>query len=294
MVTTRTGGGRRGSGVAARQVLRVLALGLAAALSARAAAVPRLPRVMLLIDERNLGSVPTAEVEALTGERMLGAGLPMVDQDMVRSALKRDRELMKLAGEARGAAVIGLQYGADVLVSGEAVAKPSARRIAQSNLRTYEATVTLRAVRTDNGATLATLTRTASVIGLDDTSGGSRALQQAAGEALDAFVPRLLDAWGKGSTSTPAARRLLIKASGVDQVWKLSAVSAALEGMTDGLRDVQMQSYMAGLAIFDAEALAAGRELAEHLVLKPPERLRVQVLNVDEGEFHFRVVPAGE
>jgi hypothetical protein len=265
---------------------------LAAASGSAAATATRPPKVMLLIDERNLGSVPTAEVEALVGEKLLAAGVELVDQEMVRSSLKRDRDLMKLAGEARGAAVVGLQYGADILVSGEAVAKPSARRIAESNLRTFEATVTFRAVRTDNAVTLATVARTASVFGLDDTSGGSKALKTAGEQAVGEMLPKMLDGWRKGTAVGTDTGKVILKASGVDQMWKLNAVNGALEKMADGLANVQMLSYMAGLAVFEAQPKIAGAKIAEQLVLNPPEKLRVQVLNVSAGEIQFRVVPA--
>ena len=40
------------------------------------------------------------------------------------------QQLLKMAGDPRGAAALGLQFGADVVIMGEVVAKPSARRIA--------------------------------------------------------------------------------------------------------------------------------------------------------------------
>ncbi|MBN1557283.1 MAG: hypothetical protein JW951_03970 [Lentisphaerae bacterium] len=44
-----------------------------------------------------------------------------------------------MAGNTRDSAALGLQFGADSVVNGTAVAKPAARRIAGSNLRSYEA-----------------------------------------------------------------------------------------------------------------------------------------------------------
>ena len=54
---------------------------------------------------------------------------------MVRSTLARGQQLLQMAGDDRGAAALGLQFGAEVVLVGEAVSKPAATRIADSNLR---------------------------------------------------------------------------------------------------------------------------------------------------------------
>ena len=114
-----------------------------------------LPRVMVIMDEKSLGTIATAEVEAMAIKKLIALNVPVVDQDMVRANIARSRQMLITAGDNRGAAALGTQFGADIVLIGEAVAKPSARRISDTNLRSYQAVATLRAVRTDNSATLA-------------------------------------------------------------------------------------------------------------------------------------------
>ncbi len=264
----------------------------AAVQPAAAPAGGALPRVMVLVDEKSLGTIPTEETAALTAHRLLAAGFTVVNQDMARSNIKREQELRKMAGDARGAAVLGLEFGADVVIMGDAVAKPSARRIAESNLRTYQAVVTLQAIRTDNSAVLATASEDASVIGVDDAAGSSKALKAAAAKSVDALLPAMTAAWQRSGAAASGAfpHRVTLSVGGVDQMWKLKAVREHLRGMNEAARNVTQRSYTAGLAVFDLETAEPPEEFAERLVLAPPAGLKMQVLNLGPGKIDLRAV----
>jgi hypothetical protein len=252
-----------------------------------------LPRVMLLIDEKSLGTIPTAEVEALAVSKLLAENVTVVDQDMVRAEIAKGQKMLKMAGDNRGAVALGLQFGADVVIMGEAVAKPSARRIAESNLRTYQAVATLRAVRTDNSMTIASASEDSSIIGLEDVAGSSKALKGAGEKALDALIPELLTAWkeGRAAGAVRGAVPVSITVGGVDQMWKVKAVREGFESLS-GVREVAQRSYTAGVAEFMVEASVPAEQLSEAIVLSPPKGLKMQVLEVGPGKIGLRVVAA--
>lgn len=255
-----------------------------------ASAASAAPSVMLLIDEKNLGTIPTSEVEALAVHALLGEDVKVVDQDMVRANIKKDQQLLKMAGDNRAAASLGLEFGADIVVVGEAVAKPSARRIAESNLRTYEAVVTLRAIQTDTSETIASASETASVIGLEDVSGGSKSLKAAGQKSLDALVPDMLKAWHRNTGAGVEPGKVQLTFGGVDQLWKLKAIRQMLKGRDDLVRSVRQNSYTAGAAVFEVEAQVAAEELSEEMVLDPPKGLKLQVLEVSSSKINLRAV----
>ncbi|MBN1269972.1 MAG: hypothetical protein JXB04_10305 [Kiritimatiellae bacterium] len=249
------------------------------------------PRVMLLIEERSLGTIPTAEVEALAIELLINENVPLVDQEMVRTNLKKKQQMFKLAGDARAAAMLGLEFGADVVIVGEAVAKPAARRIAESNLRAYQAVVTLKAVRADNSEPIASVSETASQVGLEDVAGSSQVLKAAGQAALEKLIPRMLQKW-QGYVSTGGRGRLdkvVLTIGGIDQAWKLKSVREALRGRGQ-LQNVVQRSYTAGVAVFEADAKIPADELAEEMVIDPPEGLRMQVISVARGSVELRAV----
>ena len=251
-----------------------------------------LPRVMVIVDEKSLGTIATAEVEALAIKKLLAQEVPVVDQDMVRANVARSQQMLVAAGDNRGAAALGAQFGADVVLIGEAVAKPSARRIGDTNLRSYQAVATLRAVRTDNSATLAAASEDVTQVGLEDVSGSAKVLRAAGEKALDALLPELLAKWTPGDASGAGAfaHRVEMTVGGVDQMWKLKSIRESLRGRKVDLQNVVQRSYTSGLAEFSVESKLPPEELAEQLVLKPPKGLRIQILEIAAGRIQLKAV----
>lgn len=248
------------------------------------------PRVMIIVDEQSLGTIATAETEAMAIRKLSERGVPTVDQDMVRANLARGQQILQQAGDNRGAAALGAQFGADVVIVGEAVAKPSARRIADTNLRSYQAVVTLRAVRTDNAASIAAASEDATQVGLEDVSGSAKALRAAAEKTLDRLIPELLAKWSAEAVPAAFSHAIELTVGGVDQIWKVRAVRDLLRDRTADVRNVVQRSYTTGVVVFSMESKRPAEELAEELVLTPPEGLKFQVLDVSAGRIQLRAV----
>jgi hypothetical protein len=250
-----------------------------------------LPKVMVVIDEKSLGTIATSEIEALAVKALAEKGIETVDQDMVAANLQRMRQALKQAGDGRGASALGREFGADVVLIGEAVVKPSAKRVADSNLRSYQAAVTLRAVRTDNAANLAAVSEDAAVVALEDVSGSARALRTAGTQAIDKLLPLMLAKRDKGTAATGNrdAVPIDITLGGVDQIWKLKAFREQFRGMEE-LSSVIQKSYAQGLAVFRVSSRLPAEELAEAIVMNPPGELQVQVVEIKAGALTLRAV----
>lgn len=254
-----------------------------------------LPKVMVMVDEKALGSISTSEVETMAVKMLGDKGVETVDRNMVQSSLDRVQKAFRGAGDSRAAAALGREFGAEAVLIGEAVAKPNAAKIGDSNLRSYAAAVTLRAVRTDNAANVVAVSETATVVALDDVNGSSRALKAAGEKALGRLVPDLIAKWekpnAKGSASggrTPVA----ITVGGIDQMWKLRETRLRFKGMTKEMESVAQKSYAQGMAVFSATSLLPTEELAEAIVMNPPADLRVQIVEIREATISMRVVEA--
>lgn len=253
-----------------------------------------LPKVMVLVDEKSLGTISTSEVEAMAVKMLGEKEVETVDQDMVQANLERLQKALKAAGDNRGAAAIGREFGADVILLGEAVVKPSARRIAESNLRAYQAAVTLRAVRTDNAVNLASASEDASVPALDDVAGSAKALKEAGKKTLGALIPAMLEKWEKTAGGAAAATKvgLDVTVGGMDQIWKLKATREKFKAMDGQIASVVQRSYAQGVAVFHVESLLPAEELAEAIVMDPPDELKMQVVEIKPGALSLRVVEA--
>ncbi len=254
-----------------------------------------LPKVMVMVDEKALGSISTSEVETMAVKMLGDKGVETVDRNMVQSSLDRVQKAFRGAGDSRAAAALGREFGAEAVLIGEAVAKPNAAKIGDSNLRSYAAAITLRAVRTDNAANVVAVSETATVVALDDVNGSSRALKAAGEKALGRLVPDLIAKWekpnAKGSASggrTPVT----ITVGGIDQMWKLRETRLRFKGMTKEMESVAQKSYAQGMAVFSATSLLPTEELAEAIVMNPPADLRVQIVEIHEATISMRVVEA--
>lgn len=259
----------------------------------RSTAPKAYPRVMIMVDEKSLGTIATAEVETLAITLCKAEGIPVVDADMNRSNIARGQQLFKMAGDNRAAAALGLEFGAEVVLVGEAVAKPAASRIADSNLRTYQAVVTLRAVRTDNAQTLAAASKDAAVVALEDVGGGAKSLRAAAQLTLRELIPEIGEKWTRRTVtaSNPYPHAVELSAGGVDALWKLKALRDSLRSRPEQLGQTVQRSYAAGMAEFSARSSLPAEELAEALVMRPPEGLNVQILDIADGKIQLRVQP---
>lgn len=251
---------------------------LLALLAAGASAAP--PRVMLLVAERNLGALPTNAVEALAIERLNEHGMAVVEPEGGKAGVENRQALRASAGDDRGAAALGLKSGADIVIVGDAVSRASTQQIAESSLRSYEAMVTLRAVRTDNSENLASASETGTAIDIEDINGGSKALKAAGEKAVASLIPSMLANWTTVSSSLPVWRKITVTVRGVDAAWKLKAIRESLRRKT---RDLTQRSYKRNVAVFDAESMTEARELAESIVAEPPNGLDFRVRDVDEG-----------
>jgi len=250
---------------------------------------------MLLVDEKSLGTIPTSEIEAMAVRMLAERQIETVDQDMLRANLKKRQDAMRDAGDDRGAAAMGREFGADVVILGEAVAKPSARRIGETNLRSYQAAVTLRAVRTDNSVNLASASEQATIVALEDVSGSAQSLQNAGRQCLNQLIPAMIEKWTRDvpesavSADTPTIE---LTVGGLDQVWKLKAVRDRLRADTKQAISTTQRRYAQGIALFQVASPLPAEELAEALVLRPPEGLKMQVVEVAPGVISLRAVEA--
>ncbi len=252
-----------------------------------------LPKVMVIVDEKSLGTISTSEIETMAIKLLAEKNVETVDQDMVAANLQRMKQALKNAGDTRGAAALGREFGADIVLIGEAVVKPSASRIADSNLRAYQAVVTLRAVRTDNSVNLTSASEDASIVALEDVAGSARALRVAGKKALDVLIPVMVEKWQKsvGTSEAQSRMNMDITVGGMDQVWKLKAVREKLRSM-DAVASVAQQNYAQGLAVFRVVSRIPAEEMAEEMVMDSPEDLLVQIIEIKPGAISVRVVEA--
>ncbi|MBR2839077.1 MAG: hypothetical protein IKE55_09855 [Kiritimatiellae bacterium] len=268
---------------------------LAAATVAHAA----LPKVLVMVDEKVLGSISISEIETMAVKELGDKGIETVDRNKVQQNLERVQKAIRGAGDNRAAAALGREFDADVVLIGEAVSKPNAAKVGESNLRSYMVSVSFRAVRADNAESMASASETATIIATDDVDGSSRALRTAGGDALKKVVGEMVKKWlaaGSSSSGDGTPHELEMTVGGLDKVWKLREIRLRLKSLRKEVESVSQKSYAQGVATFVVTSLVSAEELAGTLVVNPPEDLKVQVVEIRETALSLRVVevPKGD
>jgi hypothetical protein len=148
------------------------------------------PRMMVLIEETNIGETPgmhlvttdlnTAETALM--DQFMAKGFRFVDQQTVKANMDKAVAAAILKGDVAKAAALGKSHGAEVVVTGKAVAKATETEAFGTKIRSQQATVTARAIRTDTGDIIATGSAQGAYPHIDDMTGGAKAIQKACGE----------------------------------------------------------------------------------------------------------------
>ncbi|MFP3947282.1 MAG: caspase domain-containing protein [Longimicrobiales bacterium] len=151
-----------------------------------------LPRTLVFISERGESRVATREMAAFLQE----AGFPLVDPALAETAAQRELVDEALAGDETAATNLGRDFGAQVLIVGQADwgARPDP---VDGTLITATSEVSVRALRLDRGEVVARASSDARGIEATEQAARSLVLEEATGELLQetSFVGQLLNDW---------------------------------------------------------------------------------------------------
>lgn len=251
----------------------------------------RVPRFMLLIDEKNMGTYSMADAERVLANALLKRGAEVVDAELVKTKVNRDKALHAMTSGPKAAAALGLSFGADVIIVGRAIAKGSADRVKDTSFRSYRATVSLKAIRTDTAEIIDIDTATAAKIHVDDIIGGSQAIQAATAMVTKRMLPKILKQWRLVASGKP--HKIQLTLGNVNQVWQVAAVKKLLRKKIRGVDDVVQRSFVSGVAVFDVFWKGGCQKLAEALTMARPRYFRIKVVGVTDAKLDAKLVETG-
>ncbi len=253
------------------------------------------PKVMILIDEKVAGIFGTTaweqmgQMEAVLQERFLATGFVVVDPQTVRANLSRDKALRLLEGDARAAAVVGLQHGAQVVVTGKAMSKPAGGKLLGTQMQSIQATVQARVVRTDDARVLASRTASGVQAHLDEVQGGALALREAGERLADQLIDDILAQWEQ---EVAGAQEVRVVISGLVSIRHLEAVKGYLASGVLGVRGVYQRSYTQGVAELMVEYGGKASQLASTIAQQRFTGFRLEPTNVTPNQIDLRAVVA--
>lgn len=226
------------------------------------------PSAIVLLDEQVSGVLGTTAARTIhTAENVLvqelrKAGYQVLDPDTVRSNLAQNEGLRLLEGDDRAAAAVGLQSQSTYSIVGQAIAKPSARGLLGTRLQSIQATLSVRAIRTEDARVIATASANATTAHIDEVTGAALALS----EAAESVATRLLDELE--NSRSMAQSSIALQISGLRSYRHLDFVLRYLETEVPGITAVTLSNFTEGLASIwlehNSKTVTIARSIANH------------------------------
>jgi len=246
------------------------------------------PRMMVLIDETNIGETPgmhlvttdlnTAENALM--DQFMSKGFRFVDQQTVKANMDKAVAAAILRGDVAKAAALGKSNGAEVVVTGKAVAKATETEAFGTKIRSQQATVTARAIRTDTGDIIATGSAQGAFPHIDDMTGGAKAIQKACAQLSEDLMQKILDRW---QSDVNAGATMTLKVQGISGYSQLKKFEASLKYYVRGLTTVTRREYSGQYATFEVEMKGNADDLAERLDGQNIDGIQVSVTAMSQN-----------
>lgn len=256
------------------------------------------PRMMVMIQEQNIGETPgmhyfdtdisTAETAIM--DWFMAKGFRFVDPDVVRQNLDQQTAAAILSGNAQQAASLGKNLGAEVVITGKAVAKATETVAFGATIRSQQATVAVRAIRTDTGDIIATGSGQGKHPHIDDMTGGVIAIKQASDKVSEELMTKILDRW---QSDVSSGSTLVLHVRGLNDYMMLNKFKNALKYYVRGLQSTTQRSFSNGYAVLEVVMQGNADDLAQRLSGKDIEGMTAQVTGMTQNSVTVQLTPAG-
>lgn len=246
------------------------------------------PKVMVVIPEQNLARrrvpVPAGETEII--KKLLEKGFKVVDQSQVKKIRYNDQVRAALAGDDKTAAKIGLQYGAEVIIVGEAFSEFATSGGVLGSMISCRARVEARAIRTDTGEIIAADGKHAAGIDISENIAGKKALQNAGGQLGDYLITQILSTWRSEVVDATTVQLIII---GVDYQ-QFAKFKMLLKGSVRGVKAIHQRSFSGKRGVLDIDFKGNPQALAEELTLKDFGNFKVAITNFTSNRLDLEVL----
>lgn len=251
------------------------------------------PRMMVLITERNIGQHEWSGLDVSLGvsenaiiENMRNRGFEFVDQETAEKSARRDKALAAMEGDAAAAALIGGRANAEVIVVGKAFVKeaPGVSDML-GGMKSMQATVTVKAVNTDDGKVLASVTKQGKTVHIDEVAGGSKALEMAANQAADYLTDEIVKKFTRGSSS------VILSVTGVSNYSAFTDFVNFLKYEVRGVKAVHEREMAGNVGQIEVDTRFKSSQLAQELQYKPLPKTSVIIRSVTANKINLRLAP---
>ena len=159
------------------------------------------PKVMVVVKENNVGNlepINRAAETAIIDFLKSPYDFEIVDPSVVASIRSSQEKMASLSGDAASAASIGTMYGAEVIITGNAVSRV-AENISYNlgGMKSVQADVTLRAINCTTGRIIASGDAHGAKVHISPNTAGTMAIKTASKKAAKNLLDAIIEDWNK-------------------------------------------------------------------------------------------------
>lgn len=256
------------------------------------------PRIAVIITEQNIGndaptgslgdgSVSTGIADSAIHSVFEKKGYNLVDRDTLVALAKREGSLSStgVISSADAAIQVAAGGGAEVAIIGQAVAKAGGAALSGTNMRTSDATVSVKAVDADTGQLIASESKNERSANVNPTAGGSEAIKRAALALAEKLHQKIVAKWSSKVTGTRTAR-LVIK--GID-FGSITKFQETLREQVGHVEETFERGFKNGVLTLDAEINGNARELADELTATGLQGYKLKILEFTGNTLNIQI-----
>lgn len=253
-----------------------------------------LPKLLVLISEQNLAdssakywwrkNAVLGEIFSVSAfmEAMKSKGFPVLDHSSIVQNTGVDDEYDKPDLDEKEAVELGRNLKADIVIVGKTTIN-QAQNIMGKNIKSFRGMVSARAIRTDTGAEIASITKTAVKANADATIGVRNALSAAGSLAGETLADQVIDAWQQKDEKT---NTIGIVVEGTDNLASFEKFIGIINKIS-GVKNLQIKELKTNKTVISVEFKGNAKTLADALVLKSYGSVDINIYEVSKN--HLRV-----
>ena len=236
----------------------------------QAEVIVRKPRVMILISERHWQAPnPATETEMI--RKFTESGFRVVDPNQIRQAHASEPAGGLLHGDPAAAAAIGRQYGAELVIVGEAFSNDA--RVSYG-LYTCRSTAEIRMLDVDTATIFIAKSQTGNGSDLTENMASQKSFQNAGELLADYLMEYIANQWNKRGPKSYEVSLVVAELT----FSQLAQLEQMLQNWR-GIDAINLRSFEAGVAVIGLETRHTAQRLASELVSKPLNQFSLDVTN---------------
>ena len=256
------------------------------------------PRTMIMIAEQNVGHEWHAWWWGYQGEQTdIGVventfmdvftlkGFEFIDHAAAAKEIKVTAAYKIQNLTAEQARTLGNQADAEVVIVGNAVAKLYGD--VGGGMKSVQADLSAKAIRTDTGQVIATATTHAAAVHITDTTAGIDALKKASNQAAEQMMEKILAVYSREAGGT---RSVDITITGLNKT-QFVKFKDVLRNQVRGIKDLHERSFNGTTARISVDSKVSAQTLSDDLLLRDFGAFTVDVVSSTANSLELKVSP---